>query len=125
MHGHDLTPLLQNPAAKWDRPLLMVHTGRDYGSDTAQIPTDESHLFRVAGIPWYASIHDGRYKYIRTFVKGEIEELYDLENDPEELSNLALQAEHAERVNWMRVATVRELKRTGAGFADALPAVGN
>ncbi|MCP4174717.1 MAG: sulfatase-like hydrolase/transferase [Fuerstiella sp.] len=125
MHGRDLTPLLQSPAATWDRPLLMVHTGRDYGSDTVQIPTDESHLFRVAGIPWYASIHDGRYKYIRTFVKDEIEELYDLESDPEELSNLALQAEYVKRVNRMRVATVRELKRTGAGFADALPAVGN
>ena len=54
---------------------------------------------------------------------GEIEELYDLEDDPEELTNLALDATHAERVERMRKDAVAELKRTGAGFVDTLPAV--
>ena len=35
----------------------------------------------------------GRHKYIRTLVKGEVEELYNLETDPE-LNNLALDPKH-------------------------------
>lgn len=123
MHGRDLTPLLEKPETKWDRSLLMVHTGKYYGSDTDVIPTDPKILTDTAGVPWYASIHDGRYKYIRTFVEGEIEELYDLENDPEELTNLAQEKSQADRVSKMRADTIAELKRTDAGFADALPSV--
>lgn len=123
MHGQDLTPMLQDPSGERERSLLMVHTGRQYGSDTDEIPTDPGALQRVGGVPWYASIHDGRYKYIRTFVDGEIEELYDLESDPEELTNLAMDAEHADRLRQMRDEAVAELKRTGAGFANGLPAV--
>lgn len=123
MHGRDLTPMLQDPSGERERSLLMVHTGRQYGSDTDEIPTDPGALQRVGGVPWYASIHDGRYKYIRTFVEGEIEELYDLESDPEELTNLAMDAEHADRLRQMRDEAVAELKRTGAGFANDLPAV--
>ena len=123
MHGRDLTPLLEKPETKWDRSLLMVHTGKYYGSDTKVIPTDPAILKDTAGVPWYASIHDGRYKYIRTFVEGEIEELYDLESDPEELTNLAQEKSQAARVAKMRADTIAELKRTDAGFADALPSV--
>lgn len=123
MHGHDLTPILENPETKLDRPLLTIHTGAFYGSDTVPIPRDEKTLLKTAGIPWYASIHDGRYKYVRTFIEGEIEELYDLETDPEELTNLAQDAAHADRVKRMRAETVAELKRTDAGFADDLPKV--
>ncbi len=123
MHGRDLTPLLTDPEKTWDRQLLTVHTAQSYGSDTDVIPTDLAVLTRTAKVPWYATAHDGRYKYIRTFVAGEIEELYDLETDPEELTNLALHPEHAERLKKMRASAVAELKRTGAGFADALPPV--
>ena len=123
MHGKNIADLLADPETNWKRDLLMVHTGRHYGSDTDEIPTDPAVLARVAQIPWYASIHDGRYKYIRTFVEEEIEELYDLESDPEELTNLALDSAHRARLNQMRERTVGELKRTGAGFADNLPAV--
>lgn len=123
MHGSDLTPLLKSPDTNLDRPLLAVHTGRSYGSDTDTIPTDPETLLKVASVPWYASLHDGRYKYIRTFVEGEMEELYDLENDPEELNNLALLEASADQVRALREATVAELKRTNAGFVDSLPAV--
>ena len=70
------------------------------------------------------SLATGKYKYIRTLVEGEIEELYDLESDPEELRNLALRPSYRERLRELRAATVAELKRTGAAMADALPAVG-
>ena len=102
----------------------MVHTGRHYGSDTDTIPKDLATLHLVAGVPWYASLHNGRFKYIRTLQKGEIEELYDLDADPEELINLALLKEHQPRLEQMRAATVAELKRTEAGFADDLPEIG-
>jgi arylsulfatase A-like enzyme len=124
MHGRDLSPLLEDPASDWKRPLLYTFTGRQYGSDTDQIPTDPAVLQRVSGVPWWVSLHDGRYKYIRTLVEGEIEELYDMEDDPEELNNLALAKAHATRLRRMRVKTVAELKRTKAGFVDHLPKVG-
>jgi hypothetical protein len=86
--------------------------------------TDLDELRKVAQVPWYASLHDGRYKYIRTFEKDEIEELYDLQKDPEELTNLALLKKHGARVVKMRDQTIGELKRTKAGFVDNLPPTG-
>ena len=40
-------------------------------------------------------VAEGRYKYIRNLIKGEMEELYDLQRDPEELVNLALKPSQA------------------------------
>ena len=121
MHGHDLTPLLQNPKAEWPHPLLLTATGRKYGSDTTEIPTgpDVYH----GGIPWWAFLREGRFKYIRYMVEGEIEELYDLSNDPEELTNLALESKYASKLAEMRDETVAQLRRTNAGFVENLPAV--
>ncbi len=62
-------------------------------------------------------------KYIRTLKAGEIEELYNLETDPEELTNLALSEEFAGKLREMRAATIAELRRTGAGMVDNLPPV--
>jgi arylsulfatase A-like enzyme len=125
MHGRDLKPELENPNTQTKHSLLTVHTGRFYGSDTDSIPTDPEILRQTAQVPWYASLHDGRYKYIRTFVEGEMEELYDLEADPEELTNLALEkARHADVVR-MREEAILELKRTGAKMVNSLPAVRN
>lgn len=121
MHGHDLTPLLLDPKADWPHPVLTTLTGRRYGSDTDRIPTG-SDLY-LNGIPWWVSLRRGRYKYIRNLVKGEIEELYNLKTDPQELTNLALDPKHAEVLSRFRRATVDELRRTGAGMADHLPPV--
>jgi arylsulfatase A-like enzyme len=125
MHGRDLRPELENPNSQTKHSLLTIHTGRFYGSDTDSVPTDPEILRQTAQVPWYASLHDGRYKYIRTFVEGEMEELYDLEADPEELTNLALEkARHADVVR-MREEAILELKRTGAKMVNSLPAVRN
>src|SRR5699024_9402811 len=37
LHGRDLTPLLKDPSAKWDHPVLYEHTGHDYGDDVAKV----------------------------------------------------------------------------------------
>lgn len=120
MHGHDLTPLLEDPEADWQHPVLITCTNRTYGFETANIPVGEDLLHR--GMPWYAMTRQGRFKYIRSLLEGEKDELYDLENDPGELTNLTTSPEHAERLRHMRSALVKELHRTEAPFAGKLPA---
>jgi len=63
LDGRDLTPLLADPDAPWDRPVI---TTFDYGE---------------------YSIRDERFRYIRYIDGGE--ELYDHDADPEEWTNLA------------------------------------
>lgn len=122
MHGHDLTPLLEDPEYAWPYPVLATLTARKYGRDTDVVPTDPAER-DLAGVPWWVSLRHGKYKYIRTLVEGEIQELYDLDADPEELNNLALDADYVDVVRRFRAAQIAELKRTGAGFAGALPDV--
>jgi arylsulfatase A-like enzyme len=124
MHGRDLTPLLKKPEQAKKRSVLTVFTGRKYGSDANAIPTDLKELRKVAQVPWCASPHDGRDKYIRTFEEDEIEELYDLREDPAELTNLALLKKHGARLAKMRAQTITELRRTKPGFVDHLPPTG-
>ncbi len=120
-HGRDITPLLRDPETKdWDSPMLFTHTARSYGSETDEIPTDE-RLTAASDTPWYALLRDDRYKYVRTLVAGEVEELYDLAADPEELVNLAVKPEHRERLEALRAKTITELRRTDAKFVDRLP----
>lgn len=121
MHGHSLTPVLRNSQKKWKHPTLTVMTGQNYGSATDVIPADEEVLLATAKVPWWISLAEGDFKYIRTLVKGEVEELYDLKNDPEELVNLAFKPEYLNKLRRMRAATIAELRRTRAGMADNLP----
>ena len=122
MHGHDLSPLLKDPSAERDEPVLLTFTGRNYGSDTDQVPPDSASL-DPGGVPWWVFLVKGRYKYIRSLVEGEMEELYDLRKDPEELTNLALDDSHKRRLKRFRKALVDELQRTDAGMVKTLPAV--
>ena len=68
-------------------------------------------------------VSQGRYKYIRTLVKGETEELYDLTSDPQELNNLAVNKKYESIISQYRKLAIDELKRTDAGFAENMPAV--
>ena len=125
MHGHDLTPPREDPNAAWEHPALVSFTRPIWGQATRDIPTYPEIL--TAGnrtIPWYVSLSQGdRYKYIRTMVQGDMEQLYDTKADPEELVNLALDPGYKDLLHKMREATIAELKRTDAPFLDAMPAV--
>ena len=122
MHGHDLTPLLKNPAAEWSHPSLTAFTARSYGQDTARLPADTTQT-NINGIPWYFMLREGKFKYIRYVVDGETEELYDLTADPDELNNLAGDPKLKDQLLGMRAALLEELQRTNAPIADNLPPV--
>ena len=117
MHGRDLTPLLKDPGKKWTEPMLITHTGRSFGKDT----DDPAKMDVLEGVPWWVATRDGKTKYIRTLIENEIEELYDLANDPDELTNLALRPEHRATLERMRALTIAELRRCDAGFVDRMP----
>ena len=120
MHGNDLKPLLEDPSRDWPHPAMLVATGQKFGSDTNVIPEGEGAFH--GGVPWYVMLRDGKYKYVRPLIE-DLEELYDLEADPEELDNLAVKPEHRERLERLRELAIAELRKDGAGFVDAMPAV--
>ncbi len=124
MHGRDLSPLLKARDAVWHHPALVVHTAKQYGSNTAVIPgPGDRRLYHGPGVPWYVSLIHEKYKYVRTLIPGEVEELYDLEADSHEITNLAVDPAQAERLKYLRAATIAELKRTDARLVDNLPPV--
>jgi arylsulfatase A-like enzyme len=122
MHGHDLMPMVKKPETTQDYTALYTNTGDQFGSDTNTIPK-EFPKSKQSGVPWWVAVRRGNLKYIRTLVEGEVEELYDLTTDPDELTNLAYDPKHKDAVARMRDALAAELKRTKCPFADKLPAV--
>jgi arylsulfatase A-like enzyme len=118
LHGRDLRPVLADPAARLPGRMLVEHFGATFGSQiTDPVTADE---YRSRNVPWWLALVDGRYKYIRTLLRDEIEEVYDLEEDPEEQHNLALRPEHRQLLHRLRAETLAELRATGAHFVDSL-----
>ncbi len=124
MHGRDLTSLLEKPEATAPdiRPCLYEHTGHYYGSDVDKTLREKPDKAEHNNVPFYTAINDGRWKYIRYLKEGETEELYDLQTDPEELTNLADEPAQKENLERLRAVLLAELRRTKAGFAGEVPA---
>jgi len=118
MHGRNILPLLTDPKAEWNAPVLLENLRNYYGP-----ATNAGHGRGMDGVPWWVFLRKGKYKYIRTLVANEIEELYDLETDPEELHNLAIRKEHHKLLGRFRKMMIAELERTDAGMVDNLPPV--
>lgn len=120
MHGRDLSSVLSNPETPDDTTVLLYeHMGQAYGSETATVPADDTLYHN--NVPRWIAVRRGAIKYIRTLLLDEMEEIYDLNADPNELTNLALQPDHAELLQDLRQAAIRELQRTGARFVDQMP----
>ncbi len=118
VHGHDLSPLFRNPGADWPYPVLLEHFCTEFGPQTDCARGGDDIVF---GVPWWLFLRQRRYKYIRTLEEDEIEELYDLESDPQELLNLALDSGHQRTLRDYRQRLLAELQRTDAGLVNSLP----
>src|SRR5262249_5522731 len=118
MHGHDLRPLLREPNTRWEHPAIMEHFRWAFGSQTAHI--DRGLPTFGLTVPWWIFHVQGKYKYIRTLAVPDAEELYDLDADPEELRNLALEQGYQKLLRDLGRRLVDELRRTRAGLVREL-----
>ena len=76
------------------------------------------HPFEYDGkIPQSEGVRSNQWKYIRWVSQDPVyEELYDLENDPDEMKNLAANSTYQDRLETMR-SRWAELKKMAAGTA--------
>lgn len=74
-------------------------------------------------VPWYGFVIEDRFKYIQAFLEDEIPDLYHIDNDPEELHNLALLPQYRQTVTEHPELLKSELARTRARFMADLPSI--
>jgi arylsulfatase A-like enzyme len=121
LHGRNLRPVLRDPSVRLPGRVLVENFGATFGSRVT-MPTGTKRE-QSRRVPWWLVLLEERYKYIRTLVPGEIEEVYDLVADPDEQDNLAVKAEHRDLLRRLRGEMIAELEATGASFARRLPPV--
>ncbi len=89
MQGRDLTPILARADADWRTDFYYEHV---YNTDPPRSPIAVTEGIRTE-----------RWKYIRyPETQPVYEQLFDLKNDPLELTNLVADAKHSERLNRLR-----------------------
>lgn len=120
LHGRDLWPLLNDSAENLDAPLLLTHTARVYG-ETFLDHIRQGRFVGQRSKPAWLMMREGKYKYIRHLQKDTIEELYDLEEDPQELTNLAVSPAHAALLSMLREQAAVEIREKDGEFIDLLP----
>ncbi|MEM6911198.1 MAG: sulfatase-like hydrolase/transferase [Verrucomicrobiota bacterium] len=128
LDGRDLTPILLEPGrdGAWtEEPMIQTYTVHLYDNpsieDRIRTRTWESLVYDKNPMPAYLMLHEGRYKYIRYIGEDYIEELYDLQEDPEELRNLALEGPFQTQLADLRGRTLDAFRVKGAAFVDLLP----
>ncbi len=132
--GRDFSALLTNPkqTAWTDQPLIQMHTGGKLYGDAdladalkkARKSGDWSRLIAESetGIRSWLMMREGKYKYVRYLYADDIEELYDLEADPLELTNLAVRKANHEQLATLRAKLLKAFAARGATYLDLLPA---
>lgn len=99
MDGSSLLNLVQDPNASW-RPYIDLEHTRNY--------RDENY---------WSALTDGKMKYIWFFSTGE-EQLFDLENDPQEITDLSEDAEYQQELERWRGRMADHLEERGEGFVQ-------
>ena len=120
MHGRDLSPLLKDPSKKLGEPLLLTHTARVYGETFLEHIKNGDWVGQEPKPAWLM-LRDGKFKYIRHMQEDTIEELYDLEADPEELTNLSVNPEYGSILRSLRRKAADEVWKKDGEFVDYLP----
>ena len=126
LDGRDMSPLLQDPANQLDDPLLFTHTARLYGNKFLNAIKNGDFVGtrrqkRAERVPAYLMMREGSYKYIRHMKKDTIEELYNLDKDPSEFKNLAVNPEYAQLLKRLRKKAMVEIRKKDGEFIDHLP----
>jgi hypothetical protein len=131
MPGRDITPLIMNPDSEpvlkeWSKvPTMMTYVKNRYEPmEMARRLRNRSwrECMYSADAPWYFMILVENYKYTRYAQPDCIEELYDLDADPEELDNLAVKKEYKDKLLEMRAACIQSIIDNGGSvFAEYLP----
>ncbi len=132
LDGRDLTDLFFNPQNRnWDdEPVLQTYFGTLYGGEpliieelTKAHETGDWSAFitHKTGVRAWLMVRKGKFKYIRYVYADYLDELYDMEADPEELHNLAVRPEYHEIKMEMRALLSSELEKRGARFLPLLP----
>jgi len=93
-------------------PLVNGATPADWRTETFH-----EHFAVRNSIPAHEGIRTARFKYARYFDHGNFEFLHDLQADPDELVNLAMDPAHAETLKTMRERTTEVV----AGYGGPLP----
>jgi arylsulfatase A-like enzyme len=99
LHGRTLLPLLKgDQPGDWRQGVVSTYNGQQFGLYTQRMLREEG------------------WKYIWNTT--DVDELYDLRRDPNELINLIHSQEHEERVRGMRNRLYEQLKEWGDGLVN-------